>query len=87
MSLGVLQSGYGRPYRSGVLGADLETGPGRPHRAGVLGEYFEGPVAGLGCNCSGVGAEEGISVPTSLILGGMIGAALMYLGGCEMFKK
>jgi hypothetical protein len=67
----------------------LVVGPGAAYRSGSLGEYFEGPVAGLGggCGCRGVGAEEGISVPTSLVLGAALGAAIMYLGGCEFFRK
>lgn len=82
MSLGILQNGPGRAVSDGVLGSTLATGPGVPYNSGVLGEYFESGTAGLGgCGCRGVGAEDGVSVPTSLILGAALGAGIMYLFG------
>ncbi len=87
MSLGILQTGPGRPVTDGVLGSVMAAGPGAVVRSGSLGEYFEGPVAGLGCtSCRGMGAEEGISVPTSLVLGVALGAGLMYLFGKDLIK-
>lgn len=84
MSLGILQSGPGAAINDGVLGSAMASGPGSAYQSGVLGEYFEGPTAGLGCacrGCGGLGADEGISVPASLLLGLGIGAGMMYLLG------
>jgi hypothetical protein len=91
MSLGILQTGPGRPVSDGVLGSAMVSGPGyTPYRSGSLGEYFEAGISGLGggCGCGLRGLGEGaLSIPTSMVLGVVIGAAVMYLGGCEMMKK
>jgi len=77
---GILSSGPGGAYRDGVLGSAMATGPGAAFREGSLGcatggcrgvgEYFESGVSGLG---------QGVSIPTSMVLGVIIGAVGMYM--------
>jgi hypothetical protein len=68
-----MASGPGLAYRDGSLGSVCGNGG-----CGGIGEYFESGVSGLG---------QGISVPTSLILGVGIGLGLAYFGGCKMMAK
>ena len=72
----------------GVLGAPMATGPGGAYDDGSLGAAMAmGPGGAyqdgsLGCAACGIGmrglGETSVAVPTTLILGAMIGAAAMY---------
>jgi hypothetical protein len=68
--------GPGYSYQDGSLGAPMAIGPGSAYQDGSLGCATCG-LRGLGSSFRGLG-ETSVAVPTTLILGAMIGAAAMY---------
>lgn len=91
MSLGVLSgnvlgevmaTGPGHAVTDGSLGAPMAMGPGRAVTDGSLGcvacgSSFRG-LKGLGRALSGALGESAVAVPTTLLLGVLIGGAAGY---------
>jgi hypothetical protein len=89
-SIGVLgapmANGPGNSYQDGSLGAPMASGGGYAYQDGSLGammakgggySYQDGSLGCAACGIRGLG-ETSVAVPTTLILGALIGAAAGY---------
>jgi hypothetical protein len=81
-----MASGPGNAIRDGSLGAPMEQGGGYAYNDGSLGRFRlprifpRRHMSGLGCATCGLKGlgETSVAVPTTLILGALIGAAAVY---------
>ena len=79
-------SGIFHSSTNGVLGAPMARGAGNQYQDGSLGaamakgggySYQDGSLGCATCGLRGLG-ETSVAVPTTLILGALIGAAAVY---------